>query len=487
MNEPHPKDGWSALLSGKNGIRSLTLAGGVALHAINVYIVITILPSLVREIGGQDYYSWAATIFVIASLLGASFAAKLLFATGPRLAYIISALTFAVGTLICAIAPDMLLFLLGRLIQGFGGGFLLSLSYSMVHIVFEKRFWPMALGIISGVWGISTLIGPAIGGIFDQYYSWRTAFWLVTIIALLFTIIAFCVLPKHNNAMNKPGAVPATQLFLLTLLVLVISVGSTLPTTFAKIAGLVLGALLLIMLAFVDNKAKKPLLPERSFQWKTGFLPIYLLMLGLSIAVNGAELYLPYFLQCLHGQSPLFAGYIASLMSIGWTCGTLSSANASTRNIPFIVLCAPIISFAGIIMLLITVPQPSIALGLLAAICLALLFIGIGTGASWPHLLNRILHLADGENTARASASLTTVQLFSTALSAAVAGTVTNLAGINDASRVAGATSAASALFIGFGVVLLCSLPCAWAVFKALRQPQTTTKISDAHPVQRDG
>lgn len=475
----HQRGGWGALLSGKNGIRSVTLAGGVALHAINVYIVITILPSLVRDIGGEDYYSWAATIFVIASLLGASFAAKLLFSIGPRMAYILSALMFAAGTLVCAIAPDMKIFLLGRLVQGFGGGFLLSLSYSMVRIVFEKRLWPMALGVISGVWGVSTLIGPAVGGIFDEYFTWRAAFWFVTAVALLFNIAAFAVLPAQDKNIPKPGPVPNIQLFLLTGLVLVISIGSTLPSAFSKVGGLALGGVLLVVLALIDRKAKNPLLPTNSFQWRAGFLPIYLLMLGLSVAVNGAELYLPYFLQHLHGQGSLMAGYIASLMSIGWTCGALPSAGTSQRRIPFIILFAPIISFIGMSVLFTTVPMVSTAGTLLVGISLALLMIGIGTGASWPHLLSRILYLADEENSARASASLTTVQLFSTALSASVAGTVVNLAGINEPGGIIGTSNAASALFICLSLLLLLSIPCAWTIFKAVRRTLSTMKISD--------
>ena len=93
----HHKVGWGDLLTGKNAIRSLALAGGVALHAVNVYIATTILPSVVADIGGLDYYAWNTTLFVVASIIGSTLAVKLLRAVGPRKAYAISACVFAFG------------------------------------------------------------------------------------------------------------------------------------------------------------------------------------------------------------------------------------------------------------------------------------------------------------------------------------------------------------------------------------------------------
>nr|MBN3727741.1 MFS transporter [Burkholderia sp. Ac-20379] len=87
--------GWGALCSGANGLRSLALAGGVALHAMSVYVVATVLPSVVRDIGGLDLYSWSTTIFIVASIAGSALAAGLLKRLGPRRAYALSALAFA--------------------------------------------------------------------------------------------------------------------------------------------------------------------------------------------------------------------------------------------------------------------------------------------------------------------------------------------------------------------------------------------------------
>lgn len=113
-------------------IRSLTLVGGVALHAINVFIATTILPTVVADIGGMDYYAWNTALFVTASILGSALVPKLLSQTGPRNAYLVAAIIFAAGTLACGLAPSMPAMLAGRVVQGLGGGMMLALSYAMI-------------------------------------------------------------------------------------------------------------------------------------------------------------------------------------------------------------------------------------------------------------------------------------------------------------------------------------------------------------------
>src|SRR5476649_189827 len=125
---------WSDLFSGKNAARSIALSGGVVLHAINIYIATTILPSVVKDIGGLGFYAWNTTLFVVASILGSALSARLLRLAGPRGAYLVATLFFMLGSLACALAPSMPLLLLGRTIQGFGGGFLFALSYALINL-----------------------------------------------------------------------------------------------------------------------------------------------------------------------------------------------------------------------------------------------------------------------------------------------------------------------------------------------------------------
>ncbi|OLL54602.1 MFS transporter [Bartonella henselae] len=450
------KQNWSALLWGENSICFLTFTGGVVLHATNVYIVVTILPSLMNDIGSELYYSWVVIVFITASLLGTSLATKILVKIGPRKAYFISCLIFIVGTFTCSIASNMPLFLIGRFVQGFGSGSLLSLSYSMIRIIFNPSLWSHALSVISGMWGISTLLGPAIGGISVQYGVWRVSFWIIGTLAIIFSLIALKVLPKENKNDIPTSPLPLPQLFILTLLIFIISAGGATDTTITKICGLIIGLSLLFVLAKIELSTLHPMLPRKSFSFSSEFFPVYALILIMTTIVYSTELYFPLFLQELHGQDPLTAGYIAALMNLGWTCGALLSADVSAKKIRRIIVYSPILSLLGVCTLLWLIPTEVSTPEYIFIICLALFTIGVSAGIAWPHLLKRILQCANDEDSLRASESLTSVQLFSGALSATVAGTITNLSGLLDPGGIIGMTLAAKTLLAVLISLLFC-------------------------------
>ncbi len=153
------EQGWSVLLTGKNLWLTLALAGGICLHAINVYITITTLPSVVRDIGGIRFYAWNTTLFILSSIILSALTSRILNHLGPKRSYLLATAIFLIGSVICAITPSMFIMLLYRIIQGAGGGILLTLSYSMVHIVFPQHLWSKVLAMMSSMWGMATLLG----------------------------------------------------------------------------------------------------------------------------------------------------------------------------------------------------------------------------------------------------------------------------------------------------------------------------------------
>lgn len=458
------QNGWAALLSGRNGVRTLALAGGVVLHAINVYIATTILPSVVRDIGGIDYYAWNTTLFVAASILGSALSARLLTSAGPRSAYVIATLVFAIGTFICASAPSMPVMLAGRLIQGAGGGFLFALSYAMIRLVFDEALWPRAMALVSGMWGVATLVGPAVGGIFAELGVWRAAFWSLIPVAVLFAVLAVVVLPKRSTDRAERSPLPLAQLVLLTSAVLAVSFGSVSSVLSWNIAGLAAAAVLTALLIGTESQTRHRLLPVGALRITSALGALYATMSLLAVAVTSGEIFVPLFLQVLHHQSPLIAGYLAALMAAGWTLGSISSAGASGKRITYAILAGPILGMAGMVALAVLMPSESAGGWLaLTPICLALVAIGLGVGLAWPHLLTRVFQVAAAGEQGLAAASITTVQLFATALGAALAGMVANVAGLTAPGGIAGTANAAAWLFGVFAFTPIL------AVFTALR------------------
>src|SRR5690606_23106187 len=153
--------GWRDMFSGGRGLAAAVLMSGVALQAMETFIVSTLLPSVVGDIGGLELFAWNTTVFIIASIVATIFAAVRPFGFGPRGSYIFAAMSFGVGSLICGLAPAMEVMLIGRAVQGFGAGLLTAMSYAMIRIVFPQHLWGRGFALISSVWGVSTLIGPA--------------------------------------------------------------------------------------------------------------------------------------------------------------------------------------------------------------------------------------------------------------------------------------------------------------------------------------
>lgn len=447
--------GWGALLGGRNSIRSIALAGGVGLHAINVYLVTTILPSVVADIGGLDYYAWNTTLFVVASIVGSATSVRLLETSGPRLAYVIAAFIFGLGTVACALALTMPMMLAGRFVQGLGGGLLVALSYSMIRLVFPESLWPRAMALISGMWGVATLVGPAVGGIFAELGHWRAAFWTMVPVIALFALLAFGVLPERNQeeARGERPALPVVQLFLLSLAVAAVSVGSVAPDPLWNMAGVAAALALLFALTTVERTAKQRLLPTGSFSLAAALGPVFLTMTLLAVTVTGSEIFVPLFLQVLHAQQPLMAGYLAALMGAGWTMGSIWSSGAQGCCVGRNIRLSPAVVLVGMASLAFLVPGASMGTWeTMLPICMALLLAGAGVGTGWPHLLTRVLQVAPKDEQGLASASITTVQLFATALGAALAGMVANMAGLTTPGGVPGTSATAMWLFGVFAV-----------------------------------
>lgn len=444
------RGGWSELLSGRNGLRSLALAGGVALHAINVYMVTTVLPSAVRDIGGLAYYAWNMTLFVAASIFGSAVTPRLLSGMGPRRALLWAVAIFAAGSAACALAPTMPWMLAGRSVQGMGGGLLLGLSYSSVRLLFEERLWSRAMVLVSSMWGVATLAGPAIGGIFAQAGYWRGAFWAMLPISAGLAALVVSQVSATRHGSGRPATAPFGKIAVLVLTVLLVSVGSLSPSWRWNLASIVVGAALTIVIARADRDAQRRLLPAGSYAPGSALASLYACIALLSIGVC-TEIYIPYFLQTIHGQSPLMAGYWMVLMSAGWTAGSFMSSGRRKPLADGMMLIGPWLSAAGLAALGFMMPLGSGG-AIVWAMAAPLFLVGVGIGLCWPNMLTRIFKAAPPGQENIASAAITTLQLYAIALGSSLAGLVANLAGLADPGGEEGARQAAYVLFLVFAM-----------------------------------
>jgi Arabinose efflux permease len=441
--------GWSELLSGRNGLRSLALAGGVAVHAINVYMVTTVLPSAVHDIGGLSYYAWNMTLFVAASIFGSAVTPRLLSDAGARKALLCAIAIFAAGSASCALAPNMPWMLAGRTVQGLGGGLLLGLSYSCVRLLFEERLWSRAMVLVSSMWGVATLAGPAIGGVFAEMGYWRGAFWAMLPLA---TGLAALVATQVTTERSGPVASvpPFGKIALLVLTVMLVSLGSLSASWIVNIVSILAGVGLTILIARADRHAKRRLMPTGSYERGSTLASLYACIALLSIGVC-TEIYIPYFLQSIHGESPLHAGYWMVLMSAGWTAGSFMSSGRRRPLADTMILIGPWISALGLVALAFLMPKGSGG-AIVWAMGVPLIAVGVGVGLCWPNMLTRVFKAAPQGEENIASAAITTLQLYAIAGGSSMAGLVANLSGLAEPGGTEGARQAAWALFMVFAL-----------------------------------
>lgn len=440
---------WAELLWGRNGLRSLALAGGVMLHATNIFIVTTILPSVVREIGGLQYYAWNMTLFVVASILGSAFSALAIDRLGLRRTFLGAIAVFVLGTVLCALAPAMQVMLVGRAIQGLGGGMLLSMSYSAVRLVFAQHLWSRAMVLVSSMWGISTLAGPAVGGVFAESGHWRLAFWSVLPAAAGLAWLVWWYV-AGGQAQKQAGRPPAGKIMLMAVSVLVVSVASLAQSYLINGLGIAAGAALTGWLMILDQNPRSRLFPQGAYDFRKPLGSLYAGICLLSLGVT-TEVYIPYFLQSIHGFGPLHAGYWAAFMSAGWTAGAFLSSGRSHAVVNRLMILGPLVSAMSLALLGVFMPLDHLhGLQTWALLALPLVGVGLGVGLCWPNLLTRVFHAAPAGQENMASAAITTFQLYAMAMGAALAGMITNAAGLVQPGGLAGSQQAASALFLVF-------------------------------------
>jgi MFS family permease len=463
-------NGWRAVFAEGRALAAITFASGVGLQAMETFIVSTLLPSVVRDIGGLELFAWNTTAFIVASIIAAIFAAVRPFGLGPRGTYVLAAAGFGLGSLICGFAGNMETMLVGRAVQGFGAGLLTAMSYAMIRLVFPEALWGRAFALISSVWGVSTLIGPAVGGVFGLYGAWREAFWVIVPLSALLGLLAFKVIPARSDERGM-ARVPVLQIVLLTGAVVAVSVASIL-TEGAMLPALLVGlaVLAIIALGVIDRHRETRLFPTGTFSWRSPLAALFAAMLLLNAAII-CDMFVPLFVQDLHGQTPLVAGYMVALVAVGWSSGSVVTSSWTGSRAQAVIVIGPVLQAVAILGLALFLGRDNVA-GTwlpLVPVGIALVLLGLGIGISWPHVSARLLQSAPHGEGDLTSASISMVQLFAAGLGAAVAGVIVNGAGLAAGNGVSATIAASNWLYGLFLLVPLATIPIAWRIVSAER------------------
>ena len=449
-----PPGTWRDLFSPQHLPAALVLAGGVAMYATNVYVTAALLPSAVAEFGGAEFFAWAATAFLTASVISSMLVTRAVARFGSARSYIAAFVVFAVGTLINMLAPSMGVLLAGRAVQGLGGGLLAGLGYAVIRTALPERLWTRAAGLVSAMWGVGNLLGPGLCGLFAQFGVWRGAFALLAVIALALAWISRKAVPGAANDAADVPPIPVLGLTLLALAAAAFSVTAVLPRGAATAVGLGLSILVLIAFVARERVASATVLPRLTYRRGNPLKWIYL-TLGLLSAGAMAEAFVPLFGQQLAQLSPLIAGFLGAALSVGWTTAQLLSVNInSARGRRAVMLLGPGVLAAGLFAYAALAADGADG-WLVLAWAAALFTAGCGIGMAFPHLsVAAMRSSSDPSEGAKAAAGVSTTQLIANAVSSAIVGILVAAGGPSP-------LGSAQMMAVGIGVAALVGVGCA--------------------------
>lgn len=412
------------------------LVGGVLLHSMNVLMLATVLPSVVEDLGGATLMSWTSSAFLASSIVAATCTGYLTSILGARTVFSAGAVIFGLGALTCALAPSMALIVAGRFVQGFGGGLLTAMAYVLVRSTFPQVLWARGFALLSGAWSLSILVGPLVGGLFARYGHWRGAFFAVTGIAALLSLVALRALPRSASS-GEGARVPVLRIALICGGIAALSAMAVVPGA-AKAALLALAVATLAVALAVDRRAHQPLLPTDAFSLRSPTGLGLWLALTVAISYSPLQIFVPIFLQGLHGLDPLGAGYMVAGASFGWTGMSLVVAETPPERTGRLLVAGPLMMFAGLLGVALLMPREPVLL-----VFPAIALVGAGIGGCWAFIAQRVMTGARVGEEHLAASSVATVQQTGFALGAALAGLAANAAGLSAGLNRADIASAA--------------------------------------------
>jgi len=298
-------------------------------------IVATALPAIASSLGEIERASWVVVSYLIANTIAAPVYGRLGDTFGRRLMMITALALFMVGSVLCALAPNIELLTAFRVLQGFGGGGLMTLSQALIGEAIPPRERGRYQGYLAGIAVSSNTFGPVAGGYLTQAFGWQSIFLINIPLGLLAVVFVFRIPPRQGDRRRTTFDSPGLLLFILFVAPVILALEqvqrmelSALPMALAMLG---FGLVSLGLLAWQERLTPAPLIPPRLFKqasiWRADAMA----------ACHGAALvslitFLPIYLRAVRGASPAETGLILLPLTAGIGLGSMITGQLVTRT-----------------------------------------------------------------------------------------------------------------------------------------------------------
>jgi EmrB/QacA subfamily drug resistance transporter len=326
------------------------------LGALDQTITGPALPTIVTQLGGNEYYNWVVTIYLLTSTITVPFYGKLSDLYGRKPMLMIGVTIFLIGSALSGLSQDMAQLLLFRGIQGLGAGALFPIALAVIGDLFTPQERGKYQGLFGAVFGISFIVGPFLGGVLTDSVGWHWIFYVNIPIGIISLIVLARLLPT----VKRPGA--TRNLDLLGAGVFTVAITSLLIGLTNKQSGdwtepavgglLLIAAVLSAVFVFVETRAKEPIIPMGMFRNRTYSASILATFL-VSFGFFGAIIFLPRWFQFVNGSTATESGYQIFPLLIGLIGSSIVSGILVSRmgKYKVIILTGLGLMTAGLVLL----------------------------------------------------------------------------------------------------------------------------------------
>lgn len=405
----------------------------VLLAALDQTIVSTALPRIASDLNGFANIAWVSAAYLLASTAVTPLWGKLGDMVGRKRLYLSATALFLVASAACGLAQNLPQLIAARAVQGVGGGGMIVLTFALVGDIVAPAERGRYQGMFGSVYGVASIIGPLLGGVFTDDLSWRWAFLINLPVGAVALLLAARVLPNAARAatarIDYAGATLLASI--ATALVMVTSFGERWGWGSPRIAGLIFAAVALsALLVPVERHASAPILPPAMLRSRTVVLGS-LIGFVANVAMFSVLIYLPTYLQVVHGVSATLSG-VHLLPLVGGLVVTQTLAGRQTARpdrVGVILIAGMALNVVGLL-LLATIGAGTSTLVLSAYF----LVTGAGIGMVPMVVLTAVQNSVPAADIGAASAAVTFARSTGAAFGVAIFGTLLN-AGLADRLR----------------------------------------------------
>ena len=397
---------------------------GMLLAALDQTIVATALPTIVADLGDAGRQSWVVTSYLLASTIVTALAGKLGDLFGRKRVFQAAVVFFVVGSVSCGLAHSMAMLVGSRALQGIGGGGITVTASALIGEVVPLRERGRYQGILGAVFGVTTVVGPLLGGYFTDYLTWRWAFWVNVPISVVVIVVAAAAIPALRSA-AKPVIDYAGMTFIglgAAGLTLATSWGGTLyPWESPTIIGLFVAAVAaLVVFVAVERRAAEPILPIRLFGSPV-FTVCCVLSFVVGFAMLGAMTFLPTYMQYVDGVSATTSGLRTLPMVVGMLLTSTGSGTIVGRTGRYKIFPVAGTALMALAFFLMSRMDPSTS-ALLQSVYL--LVLGAGIGLSMQVLVLIVQNTSNFEDLGVATSGVTFFRTIGSSFGAAIFGSL---------------------------------------------------------------